>query len=30
VTRWDRFISQVLPLASIARSAAGTRYDLTR
>lgn len=30
VTRWDRVISQILPLASIARSASGTRYDLTR
>jgi polysaccharide export outer membrane protein len=30
VTRWDRVISQILPLASVARSAAGARYDITR
>jgi len=30
VTRWDRVISQILPLASVARAASGARYDLTR
>ena len=30
VTRWDRVISQVLPLASVARAAAGAKYDFTR
>ena len=30
LTRWNRFLSQLLPLSSLVTNAASAQYDLTR